>query len=59
LSNPLAQLTLLMPKKPPLPTPLPAANGRSVPDFDRRHHYTWTWENRATPDNVDPHTHFK
>ena len=58
LSNPLAQLTLLMPHKPPRPTPPADRNGRSTPDCDRRHHYTWAWENRGTRSNQDPHEVF-
>lgn len=41
LSVPQAQLWLFMPQEPPDPTSL-AVGGYSY--YDRRHHYTWAWE---------------
>ncbi|MCH8048087.1 MAG: hypothetical protein IID44_30705 [Planctomycetes bacterium] len=48
LVNPQAQVALLMPAKRPRPIPPPGPNSSSVPDYDRRHHYTWAWENRQS-----------
>jgi hypothetical protein len=48
LVNPKAQIALLMPAERPRPIPPPGPNSSSVPDYDRRHHYTWAWENRQT-----------
>ena len=45
LKNPAAQIGLLMPRTSPEPTD-PAKGGRPSPDFDRRHHWTWAWEDR-------------
>ncbi|MBC7855295.1 MAG: hypothetical protein IAF94_17845, partial [Pirellulaceae bacterium] len=41
-----AQIPLMMPRETPVPID-PAKNPlRQVPDFDRRHHYTWAWQTR-------------
>jgi len=41
-----AQIPLIMPKESPIPID-PAKNPQNqVPDFDRRHHYTWAWQTR-------------
>lgn len=46
LTNPQAQLFLLMPKVPPQPTDPAQSSSPRVPTFDRRHHYTWAWQDR-------------
>lgn len=41
-----AQVPLFMPRESPVPVD-PAKNPlNQVPDFDRRHHYTWAWQTR-------------
>lgn len=41
-----AQIPLIMPKESPVPID-PAKNPQNqIPDFDRRHHYTWAWQTR-------------
>ncbi len=41
-----AQIPLTMPKEAPVPID-PAQNPlNQVPDYDRRHHYTWAWQTR-------------
>ena len=41
-----AQIPLIMPKEAPVPID-PAQNPlNQVPDYDRRHHYTWAWQTR-------------
>lgn len=43
--NPAARVPLFMPKTRPVPTD-PMKPSRAVPVFDRRHHYTWAWQDR-------------
>jgi len=45
LRNPAAQIALFMPMFTPEPTD-PMKPGRQSPDYDRRHHWTWAWEDR-------------
>jgi len=45
LHNPAAQIALFMPMVTPEPTD-PMKPGRQSPDYDRRHHWTWAWEDR-------------
>ena len=45
LANPNAQIALFMPRVSPVPTD-PAKGGKQSPDHDRRHHWTWAWEDR-------------
>lgn len=40
-----AQVALYMPQRTPRPTD-PLQPGARVPDYDRRHHYLWAWEDR-------------
>jgi hypothetical protein len=40
-----AQLALFMPRVSPAPSD-PLKGGRPTPDYDRRHHWTWAWEDR-------------
>ena len=49
LANPQAQFALFMPAERPRPIPPPGPKISSVPDYDRRHHYTWAWESRDVP----------
>ena len=45
-TNLAAQIPLIMPRESPVPID-PAKNPlNQVPDFDRRHHYTWAWQTR-------------
>ena len=45
-TNLAAQIPLIMPRESPVPID-PAKNPQNqVPDFDRRHHYTWAWQTR-------------
>jgi hypothetical protein len=45
-TNLAAQIPLVMPRESPVPID-PAKNPlHQVPDFDRRHHYTWAWQTR-------------
>jgi len=45
LANPAAQIALFMPMVTPAPTD-PMKGGQQSPDYDRRHHWTWAWEDR-------------
>ncbi len=40
-----ASIPLLMPVKSPVPTD-PIQGSQQSPDYDRRHHYAWAWEDR-------------
>jgi hypothetical protein len=45
-TNLAAQIPLFMPRESPVPID-PAKNPlNQVPDYDRRHHYTWAWQTR-------------
>jgi len=49
------QFSLYMPTETPIPTD-PLAGGESVPEYDRRHHYTWGWEDRRIYSAVNTNT---
>jgi hypothetical protein len=46
LKNRSLLIALEMPSEPPVPTPPADPRRAPVPQFDRRHHYTWAWEDR-------------
>lgn len=56
LQHPQALVWLFMPAETPAPTPLAASAGGTnrmpVPAVDRRHHYTWAWEDRRLQHSV-------
>ncbi|HUE70924.1 MAG TPA: hypothetical protein VMP01_08540 [Pirellulaceae bacterium] len=41
-----ASIPLLMPAKSPVPTNPMQTRSQPSPDYDRRHHYAWAWEDR-------------
>lgn len=45
LADPAAQIALFMPQVTPAPTD-PAKGIPFSPDYDRRHHWTWAWQDR-------------
>lgn len=44
-ANLAANIALIMPLEAPVPTDPQQSAGMGIPDFDRRHHYWWSWEN--------------
>ncbi len=46
LESEAAMFPLYMPVETPKPTDPMVANGYPAPEYDRRHHYTWGWEDR-------------
>jgi hypothetical protein len=41
-----ASVPLMMPVNSPVPTNPTQTGSQQVPDYDRRHHYAWAWEDR-------------